>query len=154
MTGLQRERYFPFLFGAICAVPTGIAIYVFGMEPLPKTVPIAMTTFGFVVSGFVATQRNMLLAMGGTNTLKLASSTGYHQDITDYMKQCIYTGLVATLIALTGIFIGNNTTIWIIWTTVIVFTTSLIVGLVFRNERIMATMVKKFLEEQKQTGKK
>ena len=148
MTPLKREKYWPL---AASLIPTIIAVAImwqWGMSPLPKTVPVAIMTFGIVTSGFAATQRNMLLTMGGSRVLRFAATTGYYKEITAYLMQSIYMGLLTTGISGTGIFIENNNPLWIIWTTATTYTVSAILFTIMRNEQLVRRLIERFIEQQ------
>ncbi len=77
------ERYGPYLLAAFAAAAT--AVFASGSEPFPQAPAAGTMTFGVVVAGFTATQRNMLLGMGGARVLRFAGHTGYCQNVLRYL---------------------------------------------------------------------
>ena len=147
MTPARWQRTWP-IFVAILAVvgATGVVIQC-KVGPFPIALPAATMTFGIVVSGFVATQRNMLLTMSGTEVLRFAVRTGYHQDVIAYLVDCIRAGLLVTAISLAGLFIGTNTLLWAIWLSAMSGGVVLVICLMIRNEALVTRMIHRFLEE-------
>ena len=107
-----------------------------------------MMTFGIVVSGFVATQRNMLLSMNGAQVLRFAARTGFYQDVLAYLMDCIQAGLIVTAVSLAGVFLHDYSHLSVAWLPLLAGGITLVVCLVFRNERLMGRIVHRFLEEQ------
>ena len=89
-----------------------LAVTQCGPGTLPIALPAATMTFGVVVSGFVATQRNMLLTMSGAEVLRFAVERGYHNDVISYLMDCIRAGLLIIAISLSGFFFGDNSLLW------------------------------------------
>ena len=115
--------------------------------PFPVALPAATMTFGIVVSGFVATQRNMLLTMSGAEVLRFAVRTGYHHDVINYLMDCIRAGLLVTIISLSGFFLGKNNLLWAMWLPGLAGAIALVICLIFRNEILVTRMVRHFIEE-------
>ena len=88
------ERYFPFFLAVVVGISAGIATFGFGIVPDSKAVPAATMTFGIVVAGFTATQRNMLLGMRGASILRFLSRTGFYIGVLDNLMQCVYSALL------------------------------------------------------------
>ena len=104
-------------------------------------------TFGVVVSGFVATQRNMLLTMSGAEVLRFAVRTGYHEDVINYLMDCIRAGMLITTVSLSGLFIPKNSLLWGIWLPSLAGAIVLVVCLLIRNEILVSRIVRHYLEE-------
>ena len=124
-----------------------LAVTQCGPGTLPIALPAATMTFGVVVSGFVATQRNMLLTMSGAEVLRFAVERGYHNDVISYLMDCIRAGLLIIAISLSGFFFGDNSLLWGIWLTTMAGAVSLVICLIVRNEMLVSRMVRRFLEE-------
>ena len=56
---------------------------------------------------FTATQRNMLLAMGGSRVLRFLVREGFHDVIRARLSWNIYVALFVTFISVPGIFLDN-----------------------------------------------
>ena len=152
MNSLSVERRWPFLIGVLAGGGAAAVVFTCHFKLPPTTVPVAMMTFGIVVSGFVATQRNMLLTMGGASVLRFVANTGYYEDIVDYLRQCIFSGLFVALWSTLGFFLGSDRMLWSIWLSVQTGAVVLVLALLFRNELIVVRLVKRFIEQYKGSG--
>lgn len=143
------ERVLPFLAAAIASVVAGVIVFwVIDVKPGLSGLPTAGMTFGVVVAGFAATQRNMLLGMGQSRVLRHAARTGYYKDILSYLTNCVYAGLTATGVSVAGFFLGKDVVAWSAWLVALVFIIALIIGLVVRNEIMSTRLVSHFMREQ------
>ena len=106
-------------------------------------------TLGVVVAGFTATQRNMLLGMGGTKVLHYAATTGYYKDVLDYLAHCIYAALFVTVVSVPGMFLDGSSWGWSLWLALWVGSVFLVIGLMVRNEWLMSRIFTHFMKEQK-----
>ena len=118
------------------------------IKPLTPAVPAALTTFGVVVSGFVATQRNMLLGMGGSRVMRFLARTGYQEDLNAYLSECVYAGIAVSLFSIAGLFIGNRDVLWPLWAPPAAAGACLLACLLVRNEIVMRRVIARFTEEQ------
>ena len=147
MASLHMARVWPLL----PAVPVALFAWVctagLDLDDPPMAVPGATMTLGIVVSGFVATQRNMLLPMVGSRVLRFAVTTGYYKDIVSYLMDCILAGLLLTGFSLAAFFLGDRALIWQIWFTGLAGLVALVVFLVFRNELLMGRVIRHYLAE-------
>ena len=105
---------------------------------------------GLIVAGFTATQRNMLLGMGGSKVLRYAATTGFYKEILKYLAHCISAGLFVTLVSMVGIFISRSGWAWPLWLALWVGSIILVVAFLVRNELLMARIFARFMEEQSQ----
>ena len=147
------ERYFPFLLAAIVAVGMAVLVFGFGKFPNSSALPAATTTLGVVVAGFTATQRNMLLGMRGSSVLRFLSRTGYYINVLDYLMQCLYSALLVSAISIMGFFVDCNTLLWKIWMVAISFTVTLVLIMIWRNEILMARIIKRFMEDSENSAR-
>ena len=131
----------------LAAVVSAVAILQYEVGPFSIALPAATMTFGVVVSGFVATQRNMLLTMSGAEVLRFAVRTGYHQDVLNYLMDGIRAGLLVTVVSLSGFFVSQSSRWWEVWLPGLAGTVVLVVCLLIRNEILVTRMVRHFLEE-------
>ena len=144
----KTERLLPFLSATIVAAGAAIVVFNYGAGAVPKSLPAGTLTFGIVVAGFAATQRNMLLGMRGSTVLRMALRSGYHHDVLAYLMHCVYAGLFVSAMSVVGFFLGGNGLLWHLWLIVLTFATVLVLGLVLRNEILMVRIVKRFMEDQ------
>lgn len=140
------ERYFPFFIAAIVGISVGIFTFGFGRVPDSKALPAVTMTFGIVVAGFTATQRNMLLGMRGASVLRFLSKTGYYIDVLDYLMQCVYSALLISALSVVGFFLGCDTLLWNAWIVVMTFAVTLVLAMIWRNEMLMSRIIKRFME--------
>ena len=148
MTRASWDRIWPIgpalLVGGLAILLTIIC----NVKGLPLSVPAASMTFGVVVSGFVATQRNMLLTMSGTEVMRFAVRTGYHRAVISYLMDGVRVGLLVTGISLPALLLdqGGNTWWWRIWLSGLGFCIALVVGVLVRNEMLVSAMIRTYLE--------
>ena len=144
---LKTERRMPYILATLSGIAAGIVVWLFDQPELPRTVPVATMTVGIVVSSFTATQRNMLLGMNTSVVLRRASRANYLEHIFDYLKQTIWFGMATTVVSVIGLFVDGQGTLASIWLVSVVVTIILIVVSTIRNERIMFSIVKRFMDE-------
>ena len=142
------ERRLPFWVAAIAFLATGAIAYFCEIKPLPTAFSAGMMTFGIVVAGFAATQRNMLLDMRGSSVLEFAVKTGFHNDVLQYLMHCVYAGLFVSAVSVIGFFINGNPLLWWGWFAILVGSVVLVIALILRNEVLMGRIVKRFMEDQ------
>lgn len=141
------ERYWPFAIAVVAGLIALVVALTFAIGPLPKSLAAGTMTFGIVVAGFTATQRNMLLGMGGARVLRFAVRTGYHNIVVDYLMHCVYAGIMVSVVSLFGFFLGKNALLWSLWLATVAALIVLVLALVVRNERLMIQIVMRFLED-------
>lgn len=142
------EKILPVLIAVLAALAAAAIAYICKIKPLPTAFSAGTMTFGIVVAGFAATQRNMLLGMRGSSVLKFAVNTGFHNSVLQYLMHCVYAGLVVSAVSVIGFFINGNSMLWLAWFAILVGSIVLVIGLVLRNELLMVQIVKRFMEDQ------
>ena len=148
ITPAGRERLSPVLGGIIVGVCTWGISYLVTVEPPSRSVPAALMTFGIVAAGFAATQRNMLLPMAGSGTIRFAVRTGYYLDIIAYLTDALLSGLLVTVVAVSGLFLPNDCALaWRVWFPCVVAAVGLVVLFMLRNEILMVRVVKRYMRE-------
>ena len=148
MTPAQFQRTWPAFGGVLLTGITATVIILVDFKVPSIAIPAATMTFGVVVSGFAATQRNMLLTMHGSEVLAFAARTGYYRDILAYFMDGIRAGLLVTSISLFGFFTIIESFLWYIWLPCVVGGASLVVGVIARNEILVGRLVHHYLREQ------
>ncbi len=124
------------------ALLAGVAVSVFAnlVDPFSKSLAIGTATFGMIVAGFTATQRNMLIGMGGTKVMRFIVRKGYQEDTLNYMRDSVFGGLIVAVLSVVWLFLpeaNESTLLWRLWfgfwsgAMVLVFISTL------RNERIV-----------------
>ena len=144
----RTEKYLPPLVAITAGAVAAVLTFTYGIGPLPKPLAAGTMTFGIVVAGFAATQRNMLLGMSGSSVLRFAVRTGFHHDVLAYLMHCVYAGLFVSAVSVIGFFLGDNAMLWSIWLAVLTGAIVLVLGLMWRNEMMIVRIVKLFLEDQ------
>lgn len=144
---LWLERYWPVTAAAVAGMAAGWAVFVWDAKVDSRAVPAGTLTFGIVVSGFTATQRNMLLTMRGATVLRVLQRTGYYHNVVDYLMQCIAAAIAVSAVSFLGFFIDSHTILWQFWLVAGTFLVGLVLGFLVRNEIIMVKVVKRFLED-------
>lgn len=144
----KSERLLPLLIALILGVATGAIAYIYEIQPFPKALSAGTMTFGVVVAGFAATQRNMLLGMRGSSVLKFAVRTGFHDSVLAYLMHCVYAGLAVSVVSVVGFFINSNPLYWSVWFALLIGSIALVIALILRNEILMVRIVKRFMEDQ------
>ena len=144
----KTERYLPPLIAITVGAVAAVLAFTCEIGPLPKPLAAGTMTFGIVVAGFAATQRNMLLGMSGSSVLRFAVRTGFHNDVLAYLMHCVYAGLFVSAVSITGFFLGDNAMLWSIWLAVLTGAIVLVLGLMLRNEIMIVRIIKRFLEDQ------
>ena len=115
--------------------------------PLPQSIAGGPLTFGFVVAGFAATQRNMLLPIRRSAIIKRLTEIGAQSYLSDYLMHAVWSGLTLSIVSVVGFFLGKNATLWNLWAVAVAFMVALIVGITLRNELIMSRIMKQYLNE-------
>lgn len=144
----KSEKLLPLLIALILGAVTGAIAYIYEIQPFPKTLSAGTMTFGVVVAGFAATQRNMLLGMRGSSVLKFAVRTGFHDSVLAYLMHCVYAGLGVSVVSVVGFFVNSNPLYWSVWFAFLIGSIALVIALILRNEILMVRIVKRFMEDQ------
>ena len=150
-TRLWWERYSPCLVAMLVMVGVASCLVVWDFSNCPIAVPAATMTFGVVVAGFTATQRNMLLTMGGSRILRFASTTGYDRHTIDYFDQSIRAGILVVVVSIIAIFLIHYAKPMWTWLPVLCGAIALAGSTIYRNECVMKQVVLRFLAEQRPT---
>ena len=141
------ERYVPFALAAIVALAVAAVVFSSGKIRYSYAIPAAAMTFGIVVAGFSATQRNMLLGMRGSSVLRFLSRTMYYNDVLNYFMQGVYTSLLVSAISVVGFFVDSNPLIWKIWIVMFSYSVTQVLLIIGRNEILMGRIIRRFLED-------
>ena len=140
------ELYGPFLLsGTVVILSFSFASKI---PPVSGVLCAGTMTLGVVVAGFTATQRNMLLSMGGSRVMRFAADTTYYRDVLTYLVQCIYASLFVVVISLIGAFITKEMGVWRYWLAFWSGSVFLLLALMIRNELLMSRIFSRFMEGQ------
>ena len=146
MTPGKLERRVPFVAAVLAGIGTGVFTWQWNVSS-SIAIPAATLTFGIVVSGFVATQRNLLLTMGGSRLVRYAVNNGLYKDVLNYLAQCIWAGLSVTFLSILGMLLCNYPTAWSFWLPIQLGGVVLVICLIVRNETLMFRILKRYWEE-------
>ena len=146
------EQFGPFFFGVAVGAVSAVASLKWGINTIPTALPAGAMTFGIVVAGFTATQRNMLLTMGASRTLRFMTKNHLDYRVLGYFMHCIYAGLVVSGIAAIGFFLNCVSPYHIIWFSCLLGGIAVVLALIGRNELVMRIMVRRFLTESTQAN--
>ena len=147
-TPANIRRYYPFFAASVVAVIATVAVFMCRIGPLPKALPAGTLTFGIVVAGFAAAHRNMLLGMRGSDVLRILASSGYSDDVLDYLRHSVNAGLVVSVVSGIGFFLGDSALLWKLWSVAMIFLVALVILLLHRNESLMSLVVKRFINQE------
>ena len=147
----QLIKYGPFFIGLVAGIAAAAFLRNCRVEPL-EGLPIIGTTLGVIISGFAATQRSMLLTLGGTRILRHLVRTEYHNDVLTYMMQCIYAGIVVSVVSVFGMFVEPRSTAWSLWVGCFVGALATTFIILVRNEMMTVRVIKRLLEERGSSG--
>jgi len=147
------EHAFPFAVAALAgfaALPAALCD-VLPEERVPAYLPAGTITLGLIVAGFTATQRNMLLGMGGSKVLRFAAKTGYYRDVLAYLARCIYAGLALTVVSMARPLAEGY---WpaAAWVALWIASLALMLTQLLLNEILMTRIVKRFIEQENKSS--
>ena len=151
MNRLWFETNSPFaVFLVIGAIGTGLAC-VQKLPEVPAALATATITLGVVVAGFTATQRNMLVGMKGLPLFQTLATSGHHQDLILYLKQCVWSSIALVVISVTRFFLNDASLAVVqIWEVIWIGTFAFVIASSIRNERLIFKIIGKFLESQRE----
>lgn len=142
MISRNIEIYSPYVLAVIGAA--GVYLFASCIPTIPKSLAAGTMTFGAVVAGFTATQRNMLLSMKASKVLTFLAKLGHDKSILRCLAECVYGGLLVTVISVVRFFIVTDASWWLaLWSGSLIF----IVWAMARNEAIMFLAIKRWMEE-------
>ena len=147
MTPGRRERFGPVIVAGVVSIIGFVALYLLEFCIAPKALPAATLTFGVVVAGFSATQRNMLLGMGGSRVIRFLVDNKLQNRALGYLMECVCAGIATTVTAAVGFFLGAPGIHHTIWLAVVVGLIAWVVGAIIRNELAMKVISKHYIEE-------
>ena len=149
MVGKNFEKWAPLGAAGIATLGTACAVVLGDVGLVHDAVPVGAMTFGIVAAGFAATQRNILLALGGSRVLKFFAGYGGQGDVMAYLGSGILAGLVVTVVSLVGLFLCKGKIAEDIWLPFFVGSIAWVIAITVRNEILMSRMVLDFMAEHK-----
>lgn len=122
----------------------GVWICIPDLPQVPETLTLGTLTFGVVVAGFTATQRNMLIGMRALKVLADAAKVGYDHDILRYLRQCVWASMVLVVVSVARFFLNDcpfPSAQMQVWTFFWVGSFILVITTMIRNEYMMYLIV-------------
>lgn len=147
MTPAMRERYWPMLLAVLVMGCSFYAVQQLEIRKVPVIFPGACLTLGIVVASFTATQKSMLLTMGGSKLVRYAVTTGFYKDIVAYLREALASGLLVAILAVPALLVDDKAIIWNVWVPLQLGAFTLIVGLIARNEWLVNRIIMRYWEE-------
>ena len=150
MSGRTIERWHPCVLAVLSAAIA--AAFANRVPHFPVAVAAGTMTLGVVVAGFTATQRNMLLSMGGSRIMRFAVKSGRYEDVLAYLKHCIWWGLTATAVSIARFFVdecvlAKHDWAWTLWLAACIGVLVGVLASIVRNERLMFIVIGQFIRE-------
>ena len=141
------EKYGPLVFGVLgAALVLGLS-YLIAFDKIPFPALASSMTFGVVLAGFSATQRNMMFTMRNSRVITRARQIRLLEPILLYLSRTSHVGIVLTLYSFIGFFVGEHVEVvraCMVGLGGLVFYS---IALLIRNELVMALLLKRFMEE-------
>ena len=143
----RRERFGPIVIAVVISITGFVVLNLLDFCAAPQALPASALTFGVVVAGFSATQRNMLLGMGGSRIIRFLVRNGLQNRALGYFMECVCAGLATTTVAVAGFFLGAPGIHHTIWLAIIIGLIVWVVGVIARNEIAMRVISKRYIDE-------
>lgn len=141
------EKRGPTLSAIVGAVSTLVVTWLIGVTTVPAPLIATAATFGVVLAGFSATQRNMLFPIRSSRVIRRAIEINQMDRILSYLSRSSYVGIVITLYSFIGFFIGEHFLVVRAWMAVLIALVLFALACLARNEAVMSLIVKRYMEE-------
>lgn len=143
----RLEKYGPSLSAILGGIASLTITWTSGMTTVPTTLIATAATFGIVMAGFSATQRNMLFSMRGSRVIRRAIEINQMDRVLSYLSKSSYVGIGLTLFSFAGFFVSDHIIVVLAWMTVLGALVLLAVAFLVRNEVVASLILKRYLEE-------
>ena len=146
MTDLLEKR------GPVASAVLGAAIvlaltYLVELDGIRVPLFASSMTFGVVLAGFSATQRNMMFTMRNSRVIVRAKQINQLEPILKYLSRTTHVGILLTLFSFVGFFVGDHSELVRIWMVGIGALVFFSIALLTRSELVMALLLRRFMEE-------
>ena len=121
--------------------------YLVELESLMVPILASSMTFGIVLAGFSATQRNMLFTMRNSQVIKRLKKIDHMETVLAYLSRTSYVGIIIVLFSFLGFFVTDYAHVARVWIALLGGSISCAIAYLARNERVMELVLKRFMEE-------
>lgn len=141
------EKRGPTISAIVGGVLTLVVAWLIGVTTAPAPLIATAATFGVVLAGFSATQRNTLFPIRSSRVIRRAIQINQMDRILSYLSKGSYVGIVITLYSFTGFFIGEHFLVVRAWIAVLIALVFFALACLARNEMVMSLIMKRYMEE-------
>lgn len=141
------EKRGPTISAIVGGVSTLVVTWLLGLTTVPSPLLATAATFGVVLAGLSAIQRNMLFPIRSSRVIRRAIEINQMDRILSYLSKSSYIGVVISLYSFVGFFVGDNLIVVRVWTAVLGGLVLFALACLTRNEVVMSLILKRFLEE-------
>lgn len=144
---MKNDLCGPLAFAVIRGVCTLVLAWLSGLTTIPPALTGTAMTFGIVMAGFSATQRNMLFSMRGSRVIRRANKNNQMVRVWFYMAYNTFVGIAITLYSFLGFFSGTNLIFNSVWITVLGALVFLALGFLLSSEIILWRVLRQHLDK-------
>ena len=141
------EKRGPTLSAIVGGVTALAATWLLETTSVPAPLIATAATFGVVLAGFSATQRNMLFPIRISRVIRRAIQINQMDRILSYLSRSSYIGIVITLYSFIGFFVGDHFLVVRAWMAVLIALVFFALACLARNEMVMSLIMKRYMEE-------
>lgn len=141
------EKYGPGASAIIGGIASMAISWILGMTTVPTALIATAATFGIVMAGFSATQRNMLFSIRGSRVIRRAIKINQMDRVLTYLSTSSFVGILLTLLSFVAFFVGHNIIIVGVSMGILGALVSFAIGCLVRNEVVMSLIQKRYFEE-------
>lgn len=141
------EKRGPTISAIVGGVSTLVVTWLLGLTTVPSPLLATAATFGVVLAGLSAIQRNMLFPIRSSRVIRRAIEINQMDRILSYLSKSSYIGVVISLYSFVGFFIGDHFFVVRVWMAVLVALVFFASACLARNEAVMSLIMKRYMEE-------
>lgn len=141
------EKRGPTISAIVGGVSTLVVTWLLGLTTVPSPLLATAATFGVVLAGLSAIQRNVLFPIRSSRVIRRAIEINQMDRILSYLSKSSYIGVVISLYSFVGFFIGDHFFFVRVWMAVLVALVFFALACLARNEAVMSLIMKRYMEE-------
>ena len=141
------EKRGPTISAIVGGVSTLVVTWLLGLTTVPSPLLATAATFGVVLAGLSAIQRNVLFPIRSSRVIRRAIEINQMDRILSYLSKSSYIGVVISLYSFVGFFIGDHFFVVRVWMAVLVALVFFALACLARNEAVMSLIMKRYMEE-------